>query len=184
MSNITLRRPALNIPLLALWAASIGVTVLGYSLLQRGNADLAAFYTAGGSDYSEFLGLQSQGTIGGMLLTAGVVGVFIALATHARNRAATLVAGHASTIAADDADHPGDALYIEDVDDADDLDEPTDAATRRDAPVAVSTTDATVPVVAEQPAGAESEAIATVDPDAEPDPAAESERLEPAAARG
>jgi hypothetical protein len=180
VSNITLRRPALNIPLLALWAASIGVTVLGSTLLQRGNADLAAFYTAGGSDYSEFLGLQSQGTIGGMLLTAGVIGVFIALATHARNRAATLVAGNARTAATDEEDHLGDALYIEDVDDADDVDEPTDVATRPDAAVAVPTNDATVPVAEGQPAGAEAEADATADAD----PDAESERPEPVAARG
>jgi hypothetical protein len=158
VSNISPRRPALNIPLLALWAASIGVAVLGSTLLQRGNAELAAFYTAGGSDYQQFLGLQSQGTIGGMLLTAGVVGGFIALATHARNRAARLVAASAIDDAASEADRMDDVLYIEDIDDVDDT---TDAATRPEAPAAASTADAPVPATE-----------------------AESTPLEPAAVRG
>ena len=149
MSNISPRRPALNIPLLALWAASIGVAVMGYTLLQRGNAELAAFYTAGGSDYQQFLGLQSQGTIGGMLLTAGVVGGFIALATHARNRAAGLLAARSSAAAARDDDPMDDVLYIEDLDD---VEESTDAAPRRDAPVAASTTDATESATGPEPA--------------------------------
>ena len=95
--STTLHRPALNVPLLALWAASLGVAAVGYLLLQGGNAALAEFYTTGGEDYNEFLGLQSQGTVGGLLLAAGVVGVFLALATHARNRAATVVAARPIT---------------------------------------------------------------------------------------
>jgi len=163
VSNISRRRPALNVPLLALWAASIGVTVLGYALLQRGNADLAAFYTAGGSDYQQFLGLQSQGTIGGMLLTAGVVGGFIALATHARNRAATLLAPNA-TVEVGETDHPHDVLYIEDIDHGA---ESADAAPQRDAPATPSASDGSDATDA-----------------SESTDAPETERLEPASARG
>ncbi|RXZ68630.1 hypothetical protein [Agromyces albus] len=97
MSNATTRRPALNIPLIVLWVAAVAVTGLGFWLLQSGNAAQADFYNEQGSDYLQYLNLQTQSTIGGMLLAAGVVGVFIALATHARNRAAAVVS--AATVA-------------------------------------------------------------------------------------
>lgn len=92
LSNANTRRLALNIPLIVLWVAAVAVAALGYFLLQSGNAAQADFYNTQGSDYLQFLNLQTQSTIGGMLLTAGVVGVFIALATHARNRAAAIIA--------------------------------------------------------------------------------------------
>lgn len=101
LSNPTTPRFALNIPLIVLWVAAVAVAGLGYWLLQSGNAAQADFYNTQGSDYLQFLNLQTQSTIGGMLLTAGVVGVFIALATHARNRAAAVVAANAVVI--DDA---------------------------------------------------------------------------------
>jgi hypothetical protein len=103
LSNATtMRRLALNIPLIVLWVAAIAVAGLGYWLLQNGNAAQADFYNTQGSDYLQFLNLQTQSTIGGMLLTAGVIGVFIALAIHARNRAAAIVAANAAAI--DDLD--------------------------------------------------------------------------------
>ena len=102
MPNATARRLALNIPLIVLWVAAIAVAGIGYWLLQSGNTAQADFYNEQRSDYLEFLNLQTQSTIGGMLLIAGVVGVFIALATHARNRAAAVVAANAVVI--DDAD--------------------------------------------------------------------------------
>jgi hypothetical protein len=103
LSNATTtRRLALNIPLIVLWVAAVAVAGLGYWLLQNGNAAQADFYNTQGSDYLQFLNLQTQSTIGGMLLTAGVIGVFIALATHARNRAAAIVAANAAAI--DDLD--------------------------------------------------------------------------------
>jgi hypothetical protein len=103
LSNATTtRRLALNIPLIVLWVAAIAVAGLGYWLLQNGNAAQADFYNTQGSDYLQFLNLQTQSTIGGMLLTAGVIGVFIALAIHARNRAAAIVAANAAAI--DDLD--------------------------------------------------------------------------------
>lgn len=95
LSNANTRRLALNIPLIVLWVAAVAVAALGYFLLQSGNAAQADFYNTQGSDYLQFLNLQTQSTIGGMLLTAGVVGVFIALATHARNRAAAIIAASA-----------------------------------------------------------------------------------------
>jgi hypothetical protein len=103
LSNATTtRRLVLNIPLIVLWVAAVAVAGLGYWLLQTGNAAQADFYNTQGSDYLQFLNLQTQSTIGGMLLTAGVIGVFIALAIHARNRAAAIVAANAAAI--DDLD--------------------------------------------------------------------------------
>ena len=98
MPNDTTRRLAVNIPLIVLWVAAIAVAGLGYWLLQTGNAAQADFYNTQGSDYLQFLNLQTQSTLGGMLLTAGVVGVFIALATHARNRAAAIIAANAAAL--------------------------------------------------------------------------------------
>ena len=98
MPNPTTRRLALNIPLIVLWVIAVAVAGLGYWLLQSGNAAQADFYNTQGSDYLQFLNLQTQSTLGGMLLTAGVVGVFIALATHARNRAAAVIAANAAAL--------------------------------------------------------------------------------------
>ncbi len=98
MSNDIKRPIALNIPLVVLWVVAVAVAGLGYWLLQSGNAAQADFYNAQGDDYLQFLNLQTQSTLGGMLLTAGVVGVFIALATHARNRAAAIIAANAAAL--------------------------------------------------------------------------------------
>lgn len=116
MSNATTRRPALNIPLIVLWVAAVAVTGLGYWLLQSGNAAQADFYNEQGSDYLQYLNLQTQSTIGGMLLAAGVVGVFIALATHALNRAAAVVSAAAAAAATPAPAFAGSSL--------DDTDEP------------------------------------------------------------
>jgi hypothetical protein len=113
LSNDTKRPLALNIPLIVLWVASVAVAGLGYWLLQSGNTAQADFYNAQGSDYLQFLNLQTQSTIGGMLLTAGVVGVFIALATHARNRAAAVVAANAAV---------NDNVNVRDLDEDDESD--------------------------------------------------------------
>ena len=96
MPNATPRRLALNIPLIVLWVASIAVGAIGLWQLRAGNAGQADFYNSGGSDYLTFLDLQTQSTIGGMLLIAGIVGVLVALAVHARNRAAAIVAREAA----------------------------------------------------------------------------------------
>ncbi len=115
MPNTTLRRLALNIPLLVLWAVTVGVLAVGLWMLLAGNAAQAEFYTSGGDDYLEYLNLQTQSTIGGFLLVAGVIGVLLALATHARNRAGVLLA--AGTASSDDASlEASDALDDEDED--------------------------------------------------------------------
>lgn len=118
MPNPTTRRLTLNIPIIVLWVASVAVGVFGYFFLQAGNAAQADFYNTQGSDYLEYLNLQTQSTIGGMLLTAGIVGVFIALATHARNWAA------AADSAANRAAY--DELFEHDLDDDDDLEDGDD----------------------------------------------------------
>ena len=99
LSNDINRRIAVNIPLIVLWVVAVAVAGLGYWLLQSGNTAQADFYNAQGDDYLQFLNLQTQSTLGGMLLTAGVVGVFIALAIHARNRAAAVLAANAAAAA-------------------------------------------------------------------------------------
>ncbi|WP_136707261.1 hypothetical protein [Agromyces sp. H66] len=114
MSNAITRRPTLNIPIIVLWVVSVGVGLFGYIFLQGGNAAQADFYNTGGDDYLEYLNLQTQSTIGGMLLTAGIVGVFIALATHARNWAAANVAASQAEI---------DELYARVLDDEEDGDD-------------------------------------------------------------
>lgn len=101
MPNTTLRRPALNIPLLVLWAVTVGVLAVGLWMLQAGNAAQAEFYTNGDDDYLEYLNLQTQSTVGGFLVVAGVIGVLLALATHAGNRAGVLLAKRPASV--DDA---------------------------------------------------------------------------------
>lgn len=134
--NATPRRLALNIPLIVLWVASIAVGAIGLWQLRAGNAGQADFYNTGGSDYLTFLDLQTQSTIGGMLLVAGVVGVLVALAVHARNRAAAIVAREAAAsvtavTAVDEFDE------FDDVDADAAADAARDEAPRADVPTAV-----------------------------------------------
>lgn len=110
----TNRRPALNLPLLGLWVAAVVVGGAGTWMVLSGNAGQADFYNQGGSDPAELLGLQSRATIGGLLIAAGVLGLLLALATHARTRAA-LTANQSS---ATPVDATSDVLG-----DVDDLDE-------------------------------------------------------------
>ncbi|HEU0182497.1 MAG TPA: hypothetical protein VFR16_09945 [Agromyces mariniharenae] len=137
MPDATPRRLALNIPLIVLWVASIAVGAIGYWQLRAGNAGQADFYNTGGSDYLTYLDLQTQSTIGGMLLIAGIVGVLIALAVHARNRHASVVAREALAAAA-----PVGFVEVDEFDEFDD----TDAAT--DVPARDETAAATVPAAA------------------------------------
>jgi hypothetical protein len=132
LPNTTLRRPALNLPLLALWLVTIGTAAVGFWMLQAGNAAQAEFYTSGGDDYLLYLNLQTQSTIGGFLLISGVVGVLLALATHARNRAAAVLAANAVT--SDDAEL-GASDDLDD-DGFDDVDNGSDGPDAADAPVA------------------------------------------------
>ena len=120
MPTTTTRRLALNLPLLALWIAAVGVAAIGYWLVQRGNAAQAEFYTAGGTDPLELLSGQSTTTMGGLLLAAGVVGLLLALATQARARSAAILAANTATDAA--TLEPAASEELDDLDD-DDLDE-------------------------------------------------------------
>ena len=119
MPDATPRRLALNIPLIVLWVASIAVGAIGYWQLRTGNAGQADFYNNGGSDYLTYLDLQTQSTVGGMLLIAGIVGVLVALAVHARNRHASVVAREALAAAAPVGFVEVDEYEIDDLDDAD-----------------------------------------------------------------
>lgn len=137
MPNATPRRLALNIPLIVLWVVSIAVGAIGLWQLRAGNAGQADFYNTGGSDYLTFLDLQTQSTIGGMLIIAGVVGVLVALAVHARNRAAAIVAREAAaTVTAVDEFDDLDDDYA-DADAADDADR--DETARADATTGATT---------------------------------------------
>ncbi|TYL51189.1 hypothetical protein [Agromyces mariniharenae] len=140
MPDATPRRLALNIPLIVLWVASIAVGAIGYWQLRAGNAGQADFYNTGGSDYLTYLDLQTQSTIGGMLLIAGIVGVLVALAVHARNRHASVVAREALAAAA-----PVALVEVDEFDEYDDADD-TDAAA--DLPARDGAAAATVPAAA------------------------------------
>ncbi|KRE25002.1 hypothetical protein [Agromyces sp. Soil535] len=152
MPNTTTRRLALNFPLLVLWVASVGVGVLGYFQLQGGNSAQADFYNTQGSDYLQFLNLQTQSTIGGMLLIAGIVGVFLALAIHGRNRAAAILAENAALAAAPVTDD----LY-EEFDDLDEADESGETAAT-DVAADGEPADAASPAAEPEPADASADA--------------------------
>lgn len=156
MPNATPRRLALNIPLIVLWVVSIAVGAIGLWQLRAGNAGQADFYNTGGSDYLTFLDLQTQSTIGGMLIIAGVVGVLVALAVHARNRAAAIVAREAAaTVTAVDEFDDLDDDYA-DTDAADDADR--DETARADVTTG-ATTEATETTSSEEAAAEASAAV-------------------------
>lgn len=142
MPNTILRRSALNIPLLALWVVAVGVLALGFWMLQAGNAAQAEFYTSGGDNYLEYLNLQTQSTIGGFLLVAGVFGLLLALATHARNRAAAALAAGAAPTNDERLDASDD--FDDDVVDDDEAAEPSepDASADSEAEAEPATADA------------------------------------------
>lgn len=159
MPNATPRRLALNIPLIVLWVASIAVGAIGLWQLRAGNAGQADFYNTGGSDYLTFLDLQTQSTIGGMLLVAGIVGVLIALAVHARNRAAAIVAREAAaTVTAVDEFDELDEFEDDDTDVAAAPAREVSAAAEVPAAVEVPATDSAAP--SEEPAAEASAAVA------------------------
>ena len=141
----TNRRPVLNLPLLGLWVAAVVVAGAGTWMVLSGNAGQADFYNQGGSDPAELIGLQSRTTIGGLLIAAGVLGLFLALATHARNRAA-------NTGLATPPDAASDVLG--DVDDLDEEDAERDGAPAGTVDDAAPVTGAAVPAndeLADQP---------------------------------
>ena len=164
LPTTTTRRLTLNLPLLVLWIAAVGVAAIGYWMVQRGNAAQAEFYTAGGTDPLELLSSQSTSTMGGLLLAAGVVGLLIALATHARARSAAILAANTVTDAATLA--PSASEELDDLDDdrldeVDAVDVETDAADDADTvepQPAVAAAEATPAAEAETDAAKEPEA--------------------------
>lgn len=164
MPDATPRRLALNIPLIVLWVASIAVAAIGYWQLRAGNAGQADFYNNGGSDYLTYLDLQTQSTIGGMLLIAGIVGVLVALAVHARNRHASVVAREALAAAAPAGFVELDEYEIDDADAASDV-----PARDETAAVPAITTDA---AASDVPAEASAAVTATEAPGPDAEPAA------------
>ncbi len=125
-------RLAFNLPLLVLWVAGAGLVGLGTWMVLTGNSAQGEFYTAGGSDALELLSLQSKVTIGGLLLVAGVLGLLLALATHARAHSSAILATRVATDAA--ASEPGASDDFDDFDadaledDELDAERPADAA--------------------------------------------------------
>jgi len=167
LPTTTTRRLALNLPLLALWIAAVGVAAIGYWLVQRGNAAQAEFYTAGGTDPLELLSGQSTTTMGGLLLAAGVVGLLLALATHARARSAAILAANTATDAATLEPVASEELDDLDDDDLDDLDEVDEIGAETAAAATTDDADSAAPQHAVPAAEAELEA--------EPDSAKQSE---------
>lgn len=80
----------INIPLTALWLASVISVALGYFLMSSSNSDQAALYSAQSANYGKLLKAQSGSTLGGLLIAVGVLGLLLALAalTVTRGRVA------------------------------------------------------------------------------------------------
>ncbi|MGW4930266.1 hypothetical protein ACWEOH_14035 [Agromyces sp. NPDC004153] len=167
MPDATPRRLALNIPLIVLWVASIAVGAIGYWQLRAGNAGQADFYNTGGSDYLTFLDLQTQSTIGGMLIIAGIVGVLVALAVHARNRHASVVARGALAAAA-----PVGFVEVDEFDEFDDADAAADVPARDEAAAATVPAAASAETTGDEAAEASAAVTATETPGSDAEPAA------------
>ncbi|MWB96945.1 hypothetical protein [Agromyces seonyuensis] len=91
-------RRSINFALLGLWVVSAGLIGGGFWFLSSSNAAFADFMTNGGTDYLEYVSLQSNSTLGGFLVLAGIVGVLVALAVHARNHSAAALAAPAAVV--------------------------------------------------------------------------------------
>jgi len=84
-------RAKVNLPLIALWVASVAAAVIGYLLMTMSNTNQAALYTSQTGDYGKLFAAQSGSTVGGLLIAVGVLGVLLALASQviARTKVAT-----------------------------------------------------------------------------------------------
>ena len=141
----------INLPLVVLWVVSIVAVVGGYLLVITSNASQADLYTAGTADYPALFASQSGASIGTTIIGAGVVGILLALALHARNAAvkATVAATHA--VAHHTHDHDDEDFTVAEVEAAE---RSTPAAAARpvvaDAPV-ISTDAAAAPKIDDTP---------------------------------
>ncbi len=100
----------LNLPLLALWVVSLATAGFGFWLQRAGTAGQAAFYTSGSQDPTELLTQQANTDLGALLVAAGVIGVLIALATHASNTFARMRTTDAAAVDATEHDHDLDEV--------------------------------------------------------------------------
>lgn len=98
--NSTSPLSRLNLPLLALWLASVVAAVAGWAMLRGGNAGQVELYTTQSGDYAVLFAAQSASTVGGLLIAVGVLGVLLALAVHAVARTRTVAATGAVASAA------------------------------------------------------------------------------------
>lgn len=90
-SNSSRLLSKINLPLALLWLVSVVIAVLGYVLMASSNSEQAAIYTSGEADYAKLFAAQSAGTVGGLLIAVGVLGLLLALTAQAvtRHRGAT-----------------------------------------------------------------------------------------------
>jgi len=83
MSQSSPARPAINLALIGLWVVTAVVLAVGIWLLLSSNGRQVELYTGQSDDYAAYLSAQGGTTLGGILIGVGVVGLLLALATHA-----------------------------------------------------------------------------------------------------
>lgn len=125
-----------NLPLAILWLASAVAIAGGYLLMSKGNSDQAAVYTSGQADYAALFSAQSNATVGGLLIGAGVVGALLGGAVLALRKPVVVPA---PALAAFPAPAEEDLVDDDPFDDEADLDE---AAAQKRAAEPVEATDA------------------------------------------
>lgn len=86
-----------NYSLAILWLASVVVGLVGYVLMTSSNSGQAELYTTQKADYAHLFTLQSGSSLGATLIGLGVLGLLIALATHAVSFAIARSAAAAAT---------------------------------------------------------------------------------------
>lgn len=138
-------RAKLNLPLLALWVASVVVAVLGYVLMTSSNARQAALYTSQKGDYAQLFSAQSGSTVGGLLIAVGVLGVLLALAAQTVARKKAVAPEPVGVSDEELAFYPESAEPIEDAEASGpsevqtEVQQPVEAAQRAEAPEPATT---------------------------------------------
>lgn len=107
----------LNLPLIALWVASVAIAVAGSLLVTTSNAKQAALYTAQNGDYAQLFAAQSGSTLGGLLIAVGVLGVLLALAAQVITRQKP-AAPEAAAVSDEELGFDADLYVDESADDA------------------------------------------------------------------
>lgn len=91
-----------NYSLAILWLASVVVGLVGYVLMTSSNSGQAELYTKQSADYGHLFTLQSGSSLGATLIGIGVLGLLIALATHAVSHAIARSAARSAVVVEDD----------------------------------------------------------------------------------